>query len=116
MKEYNTQCAGYSSPLREGRGVGELCSGARPLVASTLRRMGSGDESSEWKVRPMSKSELAMAYAPCLTPQGAVNRLIDWIRHNPELVEALDRTGYRKTQKLLTSLQVRIIFSYLGEP
>ena len=29
---------------------------------------------------------------------------------------ALVRTGYRKSQKLLTSLQVRTIFSYLGEP
>lgn len=70
----------------------------------------------EWQVRPMSKSELAMAYAPNLTPQGAVNRLMDWIRHNPELLDALEHTGYRKQQKLLTSLQVRIIFSYLGEP
>ena len=64
----------------------------------------------------MSKTELAMAYAPCLTQQGAVNRLMYWIHHNPELVEALERTGYRRTQKLLTSLQVRTIISYLGEP
>ena len=74
------------------------------------------EENREWQVRPMSKSELAMAYAPNLTPQSAVNRLMDWIRRNPELMEALDRTGYCKHQKLLTSLQVRIIFSYLGEP
>ena len=57
-----------------------------------------------------------MAYAPNLTVQGAVNRLMDWIHHNPELTESLLRTGYRKSQKLLTSLQVRIIFDYLGEP
>lgn len=57
-----------------------------------------------------------MAYAPDLTLQGAVNRLMAWIRHNPELTEALTRTGYRKTQKMLTSLQVRTIVSYLGEP
>ena len=70
----------------------------------------------DFKIRPMSKSELAMAYAPCLTQQGAVNRLMQWIRYNPELAEALERTGYRKTQKLFTSLQVRTIVSYLGEP
>ena len=70
----------------------------------------------EWAVQPMSKSELAMAYAPHLTPGGTVNRLMDWIRRNPELMTALVRTGYRKSQKLLTSLQVRTIFSYLGEP
>lgn len=73
-------------------------------------------ENHKWQVRPMSKSELAMAYAPNLTTQGAVNRLMDWIRHNPELMAELELTGYRKQQKLLTSLQVRIIFSYLGEP
>ena len=71
---------------------------------------------TSFKVRPMSKMELAMLYAPTLTPQGAVNRLMEWIRHNPELTESLLRTGYRKSQKLLTSLQVRIIFDYLGEP
>ena len=74
------------------------------------------EEIKEFTIRPMSKSELAMAYAPNLTQQGAVNRLMDWIHHNPELVEALDRTGYRKSQKLLTSLQVRTIISYLGAP
>ena len=67
-------------------------------------------------IRPMSKSELAMTYAPTLTTQGAVNRLMDWIHHNPELIGSLQRTGYRKHQKLFTSLQVRIIFDYLGEP
>jgi hypothetical protein len=73
-------------------------------------------EETPFRVRPMSKSELAMAYAPNLTTQAAVNRLMDWIRHNPDLTEDLLRTGYRRTQKLFTSLQVRTIISYLGEP
>lgn len=73
-------------------------------------------EEQTFRVRPMSKSELAMAYAPNLTPQAAVNRLMDWISHNPALTQDLARTGYRKTQKLFTSLQVRTIVSYLGEP
>jgi len=90
----NEHRASYSPPLQEGAGNG----------------------SSSPRIRPMSKSELAMAYAPNLTVQGAVNRLMDWIHHNPELTESLLRTGYRKSQKLLTSLQVRIIFDYLGEP
>ena len=67
-------------------------------------------------IRPMSKAEIAEAYAPCLTTHGAVNRLMAWIRHNPELTEMLQRSGYRKQQKLLTSYQVRLIFDYLGEP
>lgn len=74
------------------------------------------NEIEAYRVCAMSKGELAMAYAPHLTQQGAVNRLAEWIRRNPELTEALVRTGYRKQQKLLTSLQVRTIFSYLGEP
>ena len=74
------------------------------------------EETRTCRVCPMSKSELAQAYAPHLTVQGAVNRLMDWIRRNPSLSEALVRTGYRKNQKLLTSLQVRTIYDYLGEP
>ena len=74
------------------------------------------EQIKDWAARPMSKSELAMAYAPTLTVQGAVNRLMDWIRHNTELTELLERSGYRKQQKLFTSYQVRLIFSYLGEP
>ena len=74
------------------------------------------EQIKDWAARPMSKSELAMAYAPTLTVQGAVNRLMDWIRHNAELTELLERSGYRKQQKLFTSYQVRLIFSYLGEP
>ena len=73
-------------------------------------------EEPTFRVRSMSKSELAQAYAPTLTPQGAVNRLMDWIRRNAELTEALGRSGYRKQQKLFTSYQVRIILDYLGEP
>ena len=42
----------------------------------------------EWPVRAMSKAEVAMAYAPHLTPHGAVNRLMDWIRRNGELIGA----------------------------
>ena len=83
-----------------------------------IKETNSSDRASNgsFKVRPMSKMELAMAYAPNLTPQGAVNRLMDWIHHNAELIESLQRTGYRKHQKLFTSLQVRIIYDYLGEP
>lgn len=109
MKEISTQRASYSppfSPLSYRRGAG----------GEAGRGAGGEAGGGSWVVRPMSKSELAMAYAPCLTQQGAVNRLMQWIHYNPELVEALDRTGYRKTQKMLTSLQVRIIVSYLGEP
>ena len=84
--------------------------------ASNQPALAEGDGGGSFKVRPMSKMELAMAYAPNLTQQGAVNRLMDWIHHNPELTDMLLRSGYRKSQKLFTSLQVRYIIDYLGDP
>ncbi|MBR0201771.1 MAG: DUF4248 domain-containing protein [Bacteroidaceae bacterium] len=74
------------------------------------------EEIREWTVKPMSKAEIAAAYAPYLTTHAAVNRMMEWIRRNTELTDLLNRSGYRKTQKLFTSYQVRLIFEYLGEP
>ena len=68
------------------------------------------------KIRPYYKSELAEAYAPCLTPNSALNRLALWIDLNAPLSEALAQTGYRRKQKVFTSKQVALIFEYLGEP
>lgn len=68
------------------------------------------------EIRSYSKSELAMAYAPDITPHGAVNRLMGWIHFNTELYEALQTVGYRDSQRLFTVRQVELIFRYLGEP
>lgn len=70
----------------------------------------------EWAVRPYYKRELAEAYAPTISPASALNRLSKWIKLNTELDEALQHTGYKSTQKIFTSLQVAIIFKYLGKP
>ena len=53
----------------------------------------------EWPVRPYYKRELAEAYAPTISPASA-------LRH----------TGYKGSQKIFTSLQVELIFRYLGKP
>lgn len=66
--------------------------------------------------RPMGKCELAVAYAPDVTPRSAVNRLSAWMHHNSELMAALAATHYRERQKMLTAKQVAIIYDYLGEP
>ena len=58
----------------------------------------------EWPVRPYSKRELAMAYAPEISPVSALNR------------RELGDTGYRPRQRVFTSLQVELIFRYLGRP
>ena len=60
----------------------------------------------EWPVRPYSKRELAMAYAPEISPVSALNRL----------ARELGDTGYRPRQRVFTSLQVELIFRYLGRP
>lgn len=70
------------------------------------------------QIKCYSKSELALLYAggQAMTAQGAVNRLNEWIRRNPALVQALSDSGYQIRQKIFTSYQVRLIVEYLGEP
>ena len=67
----------------------------------------------EWPVRPYSKRELAMAYAPDISPSSALNRLAGWVRHHRKLSHELDETGYQNRQRIFTSLQVELIFRYL---
>ena len=69
-----------------------------------------------YRIRPYYKSELAEAYAPCLTSTSALNRLAHWINQNDRLSEALAQTGNRRNQRVFTSRQVALIFEYLGEP
>lgn len=69
-----------------------------------------------WEVHPYSKRELAMAYAPEISPTSAVNRLKLWIHHHTELYEALLKSGYQDRQRLFNSRQVELIFRYLGKP
>lgn len=64
----------------------------------------------------VAKSELAMLYAPELSPHAAVNRLMAWLKKDPDTIRALRATGYNKYQKILTPKQVAIITSFLGEP
>ena len=68
------------------------------------------------QLRSYSKSELAQAYAPHLTVHGAVNRLMNWIKYNEPLYQALQQSGYTINQRLFTVRQVTLIFEYLGEP
>ncbi len=70
----------------------------------------------EWPVRPYSKRELAVAYAPDISPVSALNRLAEWMRYNDRLLRKLGATGYRPRQRVFTSLQVELIFRYLGRP
>jgi hypothetical protein len=71
---------------------------------------------NEWPIRPYYKRELALAYAPNIAPTSALNRLSVWLKMNGELYMALKKTGYVPRQKVFTSMQVELIFRYLGRP
>ena len=79
----------------------------------TERKQTSRSMEKEYRIRPYYKSELAEAYAPCLSLGAALNRLAHWIDTNTELTEALAQTGYRRTQRVFTSRQVALIFECL---
>lgn len=64
----------------------------------------------------MKKSELAHLYFPQTTLVSATNRLMCWIYSCPPLLRELEATGYHRSQKLLTSRQVVLITTHLGDP
>lgn len=78
--------------------------------------MKTDHEMGAVKARAMSKSELALMYLPHLTPHSAVNRLMSWVKYNPQLMCDLEDASYRSRQQMLTARQVAIVFQHLGEP
>jgi len=75
-----------------------------------------GDVRRTERVCPMSKKELALAYAPDLSLQSARNRLHDWLHFNKNLMRELRKANYHDSQRIFTAKQVEIIFEHLGEP
>lgn len=63
-----------------------------------------------------SWQELAILYAPGLTPHSASIRLTKWVVINQELYERLLRSGWIKGRRILSPMQVGIIVDFLGEP
>ena len=43
------------------------------------------DEREGWPVKPYYKRDLAVAYAPDITPVAALNRLSSWVHHHKVL-------------------------------
>lgn len=66
--------------------------------------------------RTYYKSELALAYNKSMTAASALRTLNNWIALSPGLQDRLAATGYRKTAKILTPIQVKLIFDAIGEP
>ncbi len=73
-------------------------------------------ETNNFKIRAYGWQELAILYAPDLTPESAAKRLSTWVKLNEELTRALQQAGWRRGQRVLTPLQVQRITEYLGEP
>ena len=74
------------------------------------------DEREGWPVKPYYKRDLAVAYAPDITPVAALNRLSSWVHHHKVLYRALADSGYTDRQRMFNSVQVELIFRYLGRP
>lgn len=66
--------------------------------------------------RAMYKGELAQAYNPQMEPHYALRTLRKWIETSPGLHDRLVATGFTERQKILTPLQVQLIFDALGAP
>ena len=72
---------------------------------------------TNFKVRAYGKSELAWLYFPTAnSAHTAVNHLMAWVYRIPQLVDGLQKLGYRKTAKFFTPREVALIIDYLGEP
>lgn len=59
------------------------------------------------------KAELALRYYPTLTPDNARHRLMAEINGDATLMRHLRRLGYRKTQKMFTYKQMKIIEEWM---
>ena len=64
----------------------------------------------------MTKTELALLYAPNLKPHTARKRLGKWIGKSEKLLAELTKRGYTERLQQLTTAQVRLIVEHLGEP
>lgn len=70
----------------------------------------------KFKIKSYGWQELAVFYAPGITPHSATKRLAFWVFRNPQLYQKMQETGWKKKNKILTPEQVRILVYFLGEP
>lgn len=71
---------------------------------------------NDFKIRTYGWQELAILYAPELSPGSAARRLSRWVDKNKALTLELTRLGWRKGYRTLTPIQVRAMVEMLGEP
>ena len=81
-----------------------------------MKKKTENEDLERVRPRAMGKQELARLYGPGLADKSALNRLAEWMKHNPKLMGALEQTGYQRLQRVLTARQVALVFEFLGEP
>ncbi|MCR4602545.1 MAG: DUF4248 domain-containing protein [Prevotella sp.] len=74
------------------------------------------EETFDTPIRTYTKQELSQLYAPGLSEKAAGKRLCQWMKLCKPLWQELLQTGYNPMQRILTPMQVKLIFKYLGEP
>jgi len=71
----------------------------------------------DFKIRSYSKKELALMYFPhSNNAHSAVNLFMSRLNRYPDIIQELERMGYRKTDKIFTPRMVAYLFEELGEP
>lgn len=83
---------------------------------SRIKTAGEEEEERMWKNRSFTWMELGILYSPDLTPAAASRRLKVWVTANAGLLRSLGKTGWNRTQRILTPRQVGYIVEVLGEP
>lgn len=77
----------------------------------------TNNEDRAFKVRPYSKKELALMYFPHMDdPHAAVRVLMRMVNNCRPLMAELEKIGYTKSVKTLTSKEVETIIAHIGEP
>ena len=74
------------------------------------------EEEKKRKNRRFTWMELGVLYSPTLAPAAASRRLKAWVMANGGLIRSLTKTGWNRTQRILTPRQVGCIVEVLGEP
>ena len=67
-------------------------------------------------LRTYGKTELALLYLPCSSPESAKKTLYRWIKGCPQLVAELESLHYDARRHTFLRPEVEAIVKHLGEP
>ena len=67
-------------------------------------------------IRTYGKTELALLYQPCSSPESAKKTLYRWIKGCPMLMGELESMNYNPNRRMFLRAEVEAIVRHLGEP